>query len=143
MYRTCYDTGMSQDPSKHGFHLLEKLRHRKDRHRQRSRLYRSGFVVFGVGAVLAGLLLLILPGPGLVVIAIGLYFLALEFDWAERLLEWALKHADRGVQTPFGRSVARVVRKRPRLTAAFLAIVTTALLVLTISLWKPELYSGL
>lgn len=45
-------------------------------------------VVLGGGlVVLAGLAMLALPGPGLLVIAIGLGILALEFVWAERLLE--------------------------------------------------------
>jgi Putative transmembrane protein (PGPGW) len=35
------------------------------------------------------------PGPGIAVILIGLGFLALEFDWAERLLERAIIWADR------------------------------------------------
>jgi uncharacterized protein (TIGR02611 family) len=42
----------------------------------------AGFVV-----VLVGLAMIPLPGPGLLVIAAGLAVLALEFAWAERLLE--------------------------------------------------------
>jgi uncharacterized protein (TIGR02611 family) len=42
----------------------------------------GGFVV-----VLAGLAMLVLPGPGLPVLAVGLAVLALEFVWAEILLE--------------------------------------------------------
>jgi hypothetical protein len=41
---------------------------------------------------LSGLLLLVLPGPALVVIPIGLALLALEFTWAERALERAIAH---------------------------------------------------
>jgi uncharacterized protein (TIGR02611 family) len=37
--------------------------------------------------VLAGLAMIPLPGPGLLVTAAGLAVLALEFVWAERLLE--------------------------------------------------------
>ena len=44
----------------------------------------------GVVVVLAGLAMLALPGPGLLVIAAGLGVLALEFAWAERLLERAV-----------------------------------------------------
>ena len=43
----------------------------------------------GIGSfvLFAGLLMLILPGPGLLVIAIGLGILARDVAWAERLLE--------------------------------------------------------
>jgi len=42
--------------------------------------------VAGAATVAAGLALLVLPGPGLLVIALGLAILALEFAWARRLL---------------------------------------------------------
>lgn len=68
---------------------IQKLRERKERHKQRGLLYRAMFVVGGVLVMLAGLLLALpgVPGPGLVLIALGLGILALEFDPAERLLE--------------------------------------------------------
>ena len=39
-----------------------------------------GFILLGVGIAL-----LVLPGPGLLVIAAGIAVLALEFPWAERV----------------------------------------------------------
>ena len=54
-------------------------------------LWRSGrrLVVIGLGFVLlvGGVLMLVLPGPGVAVIVLGLALLAREFVWAERLLE--------------------------------------------------------
>ncbi len=47
-------------------------------------------VVFGVvGAVLVavGALLMVLPGPGLIVVLLGVVVLSQEFSWAERLYE--------------------------------------------------------
>ncbi len=41
-----------------------------------------GFVVLG-----AGLTMLVLPGPGILVVAAGLVILATELDWAGRLLD--------------------------------------------------------
>jgi hypothetical protein len=69
--------------------MIEKLRERRDRHRERNPLYRFGFAVVGVLLILFGLLLSLpgIPGPGLLVVAIGLGMLALEWDPAERLLE--------------------------------------------------------
>lgn len=40
-----------------------------------------GFTVIGIGAAM-----LILPGPGLVVIGLGLLILSAEFVWAKRAL---------------------------------------------------------
>jgi uncharacterized protein (TIGR02611 family) len=77
--------------------LLIKLRERKERHEQRHIVLRAGFVLLGVLIVLAGAALSFpgVPGPGIAVILIGLGFLALEFDWAERLLERGILYADR------------------------------------------------
>ena len=45
--------------------------------------------VVGVTIVLVGVMLLVLPGPAFVVIPIGLAVLAIEFEWARRLLRRA------------------------------------------------------
>jgi uncharacterized protein (TIGR02611 family) len=75
---------------------IQKLRERKERHKQRGLLYRASFVVLGAVVMLAGLLLALpgVPGPGLVLIAVGLGILALEFDPAERLLERVLDRVE-------------------------------------------------
>lgn len=44
-------------------------------------------LVAGVTVVLLGFVMLVLPGPGLVTILIGLAVLASEFVWARRLLK--------------------------------------------------------
>jgi uncharacterized protein (TIGR02611 family) len=76
--------------------LLVKLRERKARHKQRHPLHRAGVVVLGFLIVLVGIVLSGpgVPGPGIAVILVGLGFLALEFDRAERLLERAIIWAD-------------------------------------------------
>jgi uncharacterized protein (TIGR02611 family) len=48
---------------------------------------RAAVVLAGFVVILVGLALIPLPGPGVLVIAVGLAVLALEFAWAERLLE--------------------------------------------------------
>jgi len=47
------------------------------------------FIAAGLGAlmVLAGALMLVLPGPGLLVIALGMALIAEESLWASRLLD--------------------------------------------------------
>jgi len=68
---------------------IKALRRRKERHKQRSKVYRVPFAMVGVLIIVAGLALSVpgIPGPGLLVIAVGLGMLALEFDRAERLFE--------------------------------------------------------
>jgi uncharacterized protein (TIGR02611 family) len=76
--------------------LIEKLQERRDRHRERHKLYRAGVVILGTVITLAGVVMTgPVPGPGIVIIPIGLALLALEFVWAERLLEKAVDQAER------------------------------------------------
>lgn len=68
---------------------IKSLRRRKERHKQRSKLYRVPFALAGALVIVAGLALSLpgVPGPGLLLVAVGLGMLALEFDRAERLFE--------------------------------------------------------
>jgi uncharacterized protein (TIGR02611 family) len=54
-------------------------------------------LVVGSTVVLLGVLLLVLPGPGILVIIVGLAILATEFTWAEALLAAARRRAARVV----------------------------------------------
>jgi hypothetical protein len=76
--------------------MIERVRERKETHKQRGKLYRIGFGIAGGTLILAGLFLSLpgVPGPGIVVVIIGLGMLALEFDRAERLLERALDRVE-------------------------------------------------
>ena len=78
--------------------LVRKLQDQRERHAERNIIYRGAFVVAGATIALAGLAMLVLPGPALLVIPIGLAILSLEFTWAERLLDKALEQADKGKQ---------------------------------------------
>ncbi len=44
-------------------------------------------IVFGYIVLLAGVVMLFLPGPGLLFIIIGLGILAKEFSWADNILK--------------------------------------------------------
>ncbi len=76
--------------------LLIKLEERKKRHAERSMVARVLVVIGGILLVLAGIVLSGpgIPGPGFLVILLGLSFLALEFDRAERWLAKAIVAAD-------------------------------------------------
>jgi hypothetical protein len=78
--------------------LVRKMRVYKERHMLRPKPVRWLFVVGGFTILLAGIAMLVLPGPALAVIPIGLFVLALEFQWAETWLERSIAHADRAKQ---------------------------------------------
>ena len=75
--------------------FVEKVKERRERHRRRSRIVRAAVALAGFVVVLAGLAMIPLPGPGLLVVAAGLAILALEFAWAERLLERTVRAGGR------------------------------------------------
>ena len=74
---------------------FDRLRERRERHRQRHIFVRMLVVLGGFAALFGGLALLVLPGPGIPLIVVGLGLLALEFKWAEAALGRALVHARR------------------------------------------------
>lgn len=113
---------------------LERLRAQRDRHLSRSKFYRVPFAVLGFTVVLIGLALLVLPGPGLLVIAVGLGMLALEFAWAERVLERTL---DRMSQT--SRTVQQASRLQKALSLAGAMATLGALIVAAVYLDFPLL----
>jgi uncharacterized protein (TIGR02611 family) len=78
--------------------IVRKLREQRERHRRRPKPVRWLFAAVGFTVLLCGLLLLVLPGPALAVIPIGLFLLALEFQWAEEWLERSIAQADKAKQ---------------------------------------------
>ncbi len=66
--------------------LLDRLDSWADRGLARRLLMKVGVTVAGPLVVLAGIAMLVLPGPGLVVIAAGLAVLALEYPWARHVM---------------------------------------------------------
>ena len=82
------------------------------------------FAAAGFGVVAAGGALLVLPGPGVLLIAVGLAMLALEFTWAEKVLLRTVRTIERA--RPTGRQGGLVRRTLPSIA---LALVALALLV--------------
>jgi uncharacterized protein (TIGR02611 family) len=58
--------------------------------------------VIGFAVMAVGVAMLVLPGPGIVVIAFGLVILSTEFAWARRLLD-RMKEKARQVAAIVGR----------------------------------------
>jgi uncharacterized protein (TIGR02611 family) len=111
--------------------MIERVRERKENHKLRGRTYRIAFGVMGFTVLLAGVVLSLpfVPGPGLLLIAIGLGMLALEFAWAERLLERTLNQLERA-----GERAARATA-RQRLLVGTLLAASVGALVAGIFLW--------
>ena len=72
-------------------------------------LRRMLIIVVGSSVVLFGVLLLVLPRPGILVIIVGLAILGTEFAWAEALLAW---HG--GARRASSRSSAEESQRRGR-----------------------------
>ncbi len=83
-------------PERRKGRMVERVRERRHAHRVRSRMYRTAFAAAGILVLTGGIVLSLplVPGPGFVLIALGLGMLALEFDWAERLLERILQRVE-------------------------------------------------
>lgn len=62
--------------------------------------------ILGVALLLIGIALLVLPGPGFLIIAAALALLATQFEWAKRPLNYALDKAQTGIDE-VGRSKFR------------------------------------
>jgi uncharacterized protein (TIGR02611 family) len=106
--------------------LVEKLEARRATHRERHLVFRIGFGLVGTLILLAGLVMLVTPGPAFVLIPIGLAMLSMEFIWAERLLDKSLEQAARAqqkaAQTSRTQRVLAAIATALALAAAGLAV---------------------
>jgi uncharacterized protein (TIGR02611 family) len=75
--------------------LIQRLLERREHHQTRHPVFRILWGIAGALVLLAGVIMLVTPGPAFVLIPLGLAMLALEFEWAERALERALVQAER------------------------------------------------
>lgn len=92
----------------------------------RAVVVRVGVTVVGPLVVLAGVAMLVLPGPGLVVIALGLALLALEHDWARRVLHLGARGLSRVRRAVLPAGGSRPRRALGVLVAGGALLVTTA-----------------
>lgn len=59
-----------------------------------ARFARRGVIfVVGVALLVAGAAMMVLPGPGIATVLLGLIVLAREFSWAQRALAWVRSRA--------------------------------------------------
>jgi len=64
--------------------------------------------VIGIVLLLVGLVMMVLPGPGILVIIAGLAVLATEYVWAQRALNFAKEKAEQAKNKVLGRKPAAV-----------------------------------
>lgn len=88
---------------------------------------RALVTVGGPLVVLAGVAMLVLPGPGLVVIALGLALLALEYEWARTGLAWLGRGLSRAKQAALPAGASPLRRLTGLLGTAGFLVATTLL----------------
>ena len=92
--------------------------------------WQVGVFIIGLAVVVAGIFMLVLPGPGWVVIFGGMAIWATEFVWAQLVLRWT----KRKVTEAAHRALDPKVRRR-NITLTVIGFVIVAVIV-GIYLWK-------
>ena len=116
-----------QEQEKHP--TIRKLHERRERHQERAKPIRWSIALVGLLITLTGVVMTgPVPGPGFLVIPIGLALLALEFTWAERLLEKVVVWADDAREKARNRSKGEKIASGVAITAGIAAFVTAAFL---------------
>jgi uncharacterized protein (TIGR02611 family) len=110
--------------------LVERMRAQREIHLNRPLYLRVLIAGAGFTLLVAGLAMLVLPGPALAVIPIALAILSLEFAWAGRALETALEKAEQAK-----RSAKKASRFRRMMVAGAAALAVVAAIVASI-LWE-------
>lgn len=100
--------------------------------------YRIGVGIAGAAVSIGGLALIPLPGPGWLIVIGGLFILATEFTWAERLLEFTKRHV-RSWTEWVGRQSLWLKGIIALATAAFVyGIIVVTLHMLGVPSWIPD-----
>jgi len=103
--------------------LVQRLQRRREAYRERGIVYRVAWVTASVIVMAAGVVMIVFPGPALVVIPIGLAMLSLEFAWAQRLLDHTL---ERGIDA---KDMAKNASRRKQILGAAAAVCLVAAVV--------------
>lgn len=104
---------------------LERLRLKIARNKALELVYRLAVLAIGSVILLAGVAMLVFPGPGWAAIVLGLLILATEFRWAEILLE------------PLQRLINKLASraKDPQARAENIVFVLVAVIAIALALW--------
>ena len=104
---------------------LERLRLKIARNKALELVYRLVVLAIGSVILLAGVAMLVFPGPGWAAIVLGLLILATEFRWAEILLE------------PLQRLINKLASraKDPQARGENIVFVLVAVIAIALGLW--------
>ena len=135
--------GSSRFDDDEHYSLRERVRDTRWRRRVAARRsldhgYRIGVGIVGGLVVALGIVAIPLPGPGWLIVIAGLFVLATEFTWAERLLEFTKKHVKRWTDWV----TAQPVWVRLLIAAATAAFVYGVLVVTLHVMGVPEWVPG-
>jgi len=86
-----------------------------------------GVSVLGPLVIAVGVAMLVLPGPGLVVMALGAALLALEYDWARRLLGSCGRVLNKGRRAVIPKDASMARRALGVATTVALLVATTGI----------------
>ncbi|MDX6739194.1 PGPGW domain-containing protein [Actinocorallia sp. A-T 12471] len=87
--------------------------------------WRVGVFTVGVAVLLAGVLMMVLPGPGILAIVVGFAILATEFVWAQRALSKAKAAAERAKE----KALDPRARRRNLTLAVLCGLIAAAVLI--------------
>jgi uncharacterized protein (TIGR02611 family) len=93
----------------------------------RAVVVKVGVSVVGPLVVAAGVAMLVLPGPGLVVMGLGAALLALEYDWARRLLGSCGRTLNKGRRAVVPKDASMVRRGLGVATTVAFLVATTGI----------------
>ncbi len=108
--------------------MVERMRAQREVHLERPLYLRVLIAIAGFTLLLAGLAMLVLPGPALAVIPVALAILSLEFAWAARWLEKAIEQAEKAKQTAKETSRAQRIAVGIAIALAIVAAVVASIL---------------
>jgi uncharacterized protein (TIGR02611 family) len=110
--------------------LVERMRAQREIHSNRPLYLRVLIAAAGFTLLLAGVAMLVLPGPALAVIPIALAILSLEFAWAGRALETALEKAEQAKQS------AKETSRFQRIVVAVAIVLAVVAAIVASILWE-------
>lgn len=104
---------------------LTEWRERLRRRPWLNNVWRIAVFTVGVIVLLAGIAMLVLPGPGWAAIFIGIAILATEFAWAQHVLHSAKEKASKAKEKAFDPRV----RRRNQILAVCAGVIVAAAIV--------------
>lgn len=85
--------------------LQDRVERERERYSERGLVYRIAWIVAALIVLLAGIAMMIFPGPAFIVIPVGLAMLSFEFAWAGWVLDTGLEKGQVAVDKVAGASL--------------------------------------